>query len=147
MSGVGGSLTQEWQAGAQMFPSVKGIPFRRCPHVRSALAFSRQSAWSAVSYSLRRSQLVALAAACALALSTAVYSAHGLAVGGQEHVHCDLCVHFSGTAGSPPPPAVLAKPVLVVRVLPARPQVLLPVRSPLGMHLPRGPPHSAFAAI
>lgn len=73
-------------------------------------------------------------------MCAAVYSAHGFAERGHEHVHCDLCVHFSGTASSPLPPAVIGKPVLEVRVFPAPPRIFLPLRSPLGQHLPRGPP-------
>jgi hypothetical protein len=92
---------------------------------------------------LDRNRVVALVAACALALCAAVYSAHGFGERGHEHAHCDLCVHFSGTAGSPLPPTVVGKPVLEVRVSPAPPRIYLPLRSPLGEHLPRGPPQSA----
>ena len=85
-------------------------------------------------------RLLALVAACALIACAAVYSAHGLTERSHEHSHCDLCVHFSGSAGSPPHAKAVGKPVLVVRVAAARPQILLPTRSPVGNHLPRGPP-------
>ena len=92
---------------------------------------------------LRRNRLVAFVAACTLIVCAAVYSAHGIGDRGHEHAHCDLCVHFSGSAGSPAHATLIGKPVLVVRVAPARPGVLLPTRSPLGIHLPRGPPPPA----
>jgi hypothetical protein len=93
-----------------------------------------------LSLGLRRNRLLALVAACALIVCTAAYSAHGLADRLHEHSHCDLCVHFSGSAGSPAQPKVLAKPVLVARVAPSRREIVLPTRSPVGNHLPRGPP-------
>jgi hypothetical protein len=88
----------------------------------------------------RRNRLVALLAACALVVCGAVYAAHGLSDRGHEHEHCDLCVHFSGSAGSPAQAKVAGKPVLVVRAILARPQLLIPLRSPSRAHLPRGPP-------
>ena len=96
---------------------------------------------------LRRNRLIALVAACALIACAAVYSAHGFDDRGHEHSHCDLCVHFSGTAGAPVAAAVIGKPVLVIRTLPAPVALLLPTRSPLGAHLPRGPPQSSRTAI
>ncbi|HEY0767807.1 MAG TPA: hypothetical protein VGD47_07595 [Steroidobacteraceae bacterium] len=87
-----------------------------------------------------RKSLVAFAATCALMVCAAVYSAHGVADRTHEHSHCDLCVHFSGTAGSPAHAAAVGKPVLVVRVAPTRAEIILPTRSPLGVNLPRGPP-------
>jgi hypothetical protein len=96
---------------------------------------------------VRRQRLVALAATIALLVSTAVFAAHGLAERGHEHTHCDLCVHFSGTAGSASTAKVIGKPVLVVRALPVRPEVILPVRSPVGAHLPRGPPLPQLAPV
>ena len=88
----------------------------------------------------RRNRLVALVAACALIVCSAVYSAHGLNDRGHEHEHCDLCVHFSGSAGSPAQAKVVGRPSLVVRALLTLPSVLLPVPAPLRAHLPRGPP-------
>jgi hypothetical protein len=93
-----------------------------------------------LSIGLRRNRLIALAAICALIACTAVYSAHGLADRSHEHSHCDLCVHFSGSAGSPAQAKAVGKPLLVVRVAAPRPPIVLPTRSPLGNHLPRGPP-------
>jgi hypothetical protein len=89
---------------------------------------------------LRRNRLVAFAAACALIVCAAVYSAHGLGDRSHEHEHCDLCVHFSGSAGSPAQAKISGKPVLVVRVTTPRAPTLRPTRSPVGAHLPRGPP-------
>jgi hypothetical protein len=88
----------------------------------------------------RRNRLVALVAACALIICSAVYSAHGLNDRGHERVHCDLCVHFSGSAGSPAQAKVIGKPGLVVPALLTLPCLLLPVPAPLRAHLPRGPP-------
>lgn len=93
-----------------------------------------------MSTGLRRNRLLALLAACALIVCASAYSAHGLADQTHQHSHCDLCVHFSGSAGSPAQPKVLGKPVLVSRVTPSRREIVLPTRSPVGNHLPRGPP-------
>jgi len=93
-----------------------------------------------LSIGLRRNRRLALVAACMLIACSAVYSAHGLADRSHQHSHCDVCVHFSGCAGSPPLATAIGKPVLVVRVAPTRPEIILPTRSPLGHHLPRGPP-------
>ena len=92
------------------------------------------------SQSFRRNRLVAVLAACALIACSAVYASHGLSDRGHEHEHCDLCVHFSGSAGSPAQAKVAGKPVLVVRTIltPALP--LLPSRSPVGANFARGPP-------
>jgi hypothetical protein len=84
---------------------------------------------------------VALAATCALIVCSAVYSAHGLGDRAHEHEHCDLCVHFSGSAGSPAQAKVVGQPALVARALLALPSVLLlPVPTAFRAHLPRGPP-------
>ncbi|HEY2201998.1 MAG TPA: hypothetical protein VGH56_08920 [Solirubrobacteraceae bacterium] len=89
---------------------------------------------------LRRNRLVAFLAACTLIVCAAVYSAHGLGDRAHEHEHCDLCVHFGGSAASPAQATIIGKPLLVAR-LPALPaSVVLVARSPLGQHLPRGPP-------
>ena len=89
--------------------------------------------------SLRKSLLAAVAAV-ALISCAAAYSAHGLGDRTHEHSHCDLCLHFSGSAGSAAPPKLVGKPVLVERVAPPRRAIILPTRSPVGAHLPRGPP-------
>ena len=93
-----------------------------------------------LSTGLRRNRLAAVLAACALIACSAAYSAHGLGDRSHEHSHCDVCVHFSGCGGSPPHAAAISKPVLVVRVAPTRREIILPTRSPVGNHLPRGPP-------
>ena len=95
-----------------------------------------------MSTGLRRNRLAVLLAACALIALSAVYSAHGLGDRAHGHAHCDLCVHFSGTAGSPAHATVVGKPPLVVRTLVLPPHTVFATRSPLGEHLPRGPPLS-----
>ncbi len=92
---------------------------------------------------LARNRLIALIASCALIACAAMYSAHAIGDRTHGHSHCDLCVHFSGSAGSPAQAKVVGKPVLVVRVAPAHRSFHLIARSPLGAHLPRGPPSSA----
>jgi hypothetical protein len=92
---------------------------------------------------LARNRLVALIASCALIACAALYSAHAIGDRSHGHSHCDLCVHFSGSAGSPAQAKVVGKPVLVVRAEPAHATVHLVARSPLGAHLPRGPPSSS----
>ncbi|HYL71878.1 MAG TPA: hypothetical protein VEY89_11310 [Candidatus Dormibacteraeota bacterium] len=89
---------------------------------------------------LARHRLVALVAACALAVSAAVYAAHGLADRDHAHTHCDLCVHLSGTAGTPALLAVLGKPLLVLTAVRVPPGVRLVASSPRGPHSARGPP-------
>jgi hypothetical protein len=93
-----------------------------------------------LSTGFHRNRLPALVAACALIACSAVYSAHAIDDRSHEHSHCDLCVHFSGSAGSPAQAKAVGKPLLVVRVAASRPQIVLPTRSPVGNHLPRGPP-------
>ena len=88
----------------------------------------------------RRNQLVALFAAIALIVCTAVYSAHGLGDRAHEHEHCDLCVHLSGSAGSPAQVKVEGRPPFVARVPAAMRATLLSTRPPLGLSLARGPP-------
>jgi hypothetical protein len=90
-------------------------------------------------------QLVALAAACALIACTAVYSAHALGERAHEHGHCDLCVHFSGSAGTPSQAKLVGKPQLTVRAVSFPQQILLPRRSPVGENRPRGPPPKPIA--
>ena len=90
-----------------------------------------------------RNRWVAFLAACALIACSASYSAHAIGDRGHAHTHCDLCVHFSGSAGSPSSAKVVGKPVLAVRLAPERPAIVLIARSPVGAHLPRGPPASS----
>jgi hypothetical protein len=91
---------------------------------------------------LRRNRLVALIAAITLIVGLAAYSAHGYADRVHENGHCDLCVHFSGTAGSPAHATVVGKPVLVVRAPLERPGIVRSARRRVGTQLPRAPPAS-----
>jgi hypothetical protein len=92
---------------------------------------------------LTRHRLVALVAACALAVSAAVYAAHGLADRNHEHTHCDLCVHLSGTAGSPALLAVVVgMPLLAFTAVRVLAGVRLVASSPRGPHSSRGPPRN-----
>ena len=93
-----------------------------------------------MSIGFRRNRLLALVAAGMLIVCSAVYSAHALADRSHQYSHCDVCVHFGGCAGSPAHAAAIGKPLLVVRVAPTRREIILPTRSPVGHHLPRGPP-------
>jgi len=77
-----------------------------------------------LSIGFRRNRLLALVAAGMLIACSAVYSAHALADRSHQYSHCDVCVHFGGCAGSPA----------------TRREIILPTRSPVGHHLPRGPP-------
>ena len=92
--------------------------------------------------STRRNRLVAIIAALTLIVALSAFSAHGFGSGGHDNDHCDLCVHFSGTAGSPAQITVAGKPVLVVRAPIERPEIVRPARRRVGTQLPRGPPDS-----
>jgi hypothetical protein len=94
----------------------------------------------------RRNLLIALVAAIMLIGATGVYSAHGFGDRDHDNGHCDLCVHFSGTAGSPGHAVVVGKPVLVVRIPLTPPTLILSHRRESGAHLPRGPPSSSQTA-
>jgi len=89
---------------------------------------------------LRCNRWVALFAACALIACSAVYAAHGIGDRAHEHAHCDLCGHFSGSAGAPAQAKIAGKPVLVVRLIAPAAATVFVARSPVGAHLPRGPP-------
>jgi hypothetical protein len=93
-----------------------------------------------LSHALLRRRLIALVAAIALIAVSGLYAGHAYADHAHEKGHCDLCLHFGGTAGSPPNATVVAKPVLVVRAPPTGTEILLPFRRKSGNHLPRGPP-------
>jgi hypothetical protein len=88
----------------------------------------------------RRNRLVAFVAAIALIACAAVYSAHSIGDRVHELGHCDLCLHFSGTAGSPAQATAVGKPVLVVRVPVERPATILPAWRKSSNQLARGPP-------
>ncbi len=90
----------------------------------------------------RRNRLVAFIAALTLIVGLGAYSAHGLSERGHDNGHCDLCVHFSGTAGSPAHATVVGKPVFAVRVPLERPEIIRSARRKVGIHLPRAPPAS-----
>ena len=89
---------------------------------------------------LRRNRLVALIAALTLVVGLYAYSAHGFADRVHENGHCDLCVHFSGTAGSAAQAAPAGKPVLVALVPLERRAAPRCARRRVGTFLPRGPP-------
>jgi hypothetical protein len=88
----------------------------------------------------RRNRLVAFIAAFTLLVALGAYSAHGFGERGHDSGHCDLCVHFSGTAGSPAQATVVGKPVLAVRVPLERPEIIRSARRKVGTQLPRAPP-------
>jgi hypothetical protein len=89
---------------------------------------------------LLRIRLVAFIAAITLIVALGAYSAHGFSERGHENGHCDLCVHFSGTAGSAAHATVVGKPVLVVRAPLESPEVIRSARRRVGTQLPRAPP-------
>jgi hypothetical protein len=88
----------------------------------------------------RRNRLVALLAAVALIVALGAYSVHGFLDRVHDNGHCDLCVHFSGTAGSAAHASVVGKPVLVVRAPLERAGIIPSARRRVGTHLPRAPP-------
>ena len=63
-----------------------------------------------MSIAARRNRLVVLLTACALIACTAVFAAHEIGERAPAHAHCDLCSHFSGSAGSPAAAKVAGKP-------------------------------------
>jgi len=89
---------------------------------------------------LRRNRLVAIIAAVTLIVALGAYSAHGFLDRVHDNGHCDLCLHFSGTAGSPAQASVVGKPVLVVRAPVEHPSIILCARRRVGTQLPRAPP-------
>ena len=89
---------------------------------------------------LLRIRLVAFFAAITLIVALSAYGAHGYAERGHDDGHCELCVHFSGTAGSPAHVTIVGKPVLTVRVPLERPEIILSARRRVGTQLPRAPP-------
>jgi hypothetical protein len=92
---------------------------------------------------LFRIRLVAFVAALTLIVALGAYSAHGFGDRGHDNGHCDLCVHFSGTAGSPAQATVVGKPVLAARVPPEHPEIIRSARRRVGTQLPRAPPDSS----
>ncbi len=116
--------------------TIGRIPMGSCPTAISQL----NGALTNVSMRRRRNRLVAFIAAFLLIAGLGAYSAHGSADRTHDHGHCDLCAHFSGSAGSPPPAAVVGKPVLAIRVPLTRPEPIRAERRRVATHLPRGPP-------
>ena len=90
-----------------------------------------------------RNRLVAVVAAITLIVGLCAYSAHGFADRAHENGHCDLCVHFSGAAGSPAHAVVVGKPVLTVRAPVERREIIRAERRRIPTLLPRGPPDSS----
>ena len=95
---------------------------------------------------LLRIRLVAFFATITLIVALSAYGAHGYAERGHDDGHCELCVHFSGTAGSSAQVTVIGKPVLTVRVPLERPGIIRSARRRVGTQLPRAPPE-LFALI
>ncbi|HEY0342991.1 MAG TPA: hypothetical protein VGC34_19470 [Steroidobacteraceae bacterium] len=91
---------------------------------------------------LIRLRLVAFIAAFTLIVALGAFSAHGFAERAHDNGHCDLCVHFSGTAGSPSQATAVGKPVLAVRAPLERPEIIRSARRRVGTQLPRAPPGS-----
>jgi hypothetical protein len=93
-----------------------------------------------VSTRLRHNRLVALIAAFTLIIGLCAFSAHGFGDRVHENGHCDLCVHFGGTAGSPTHALPAGKPILAVRAPIERRMAVRCARRRVGTFLPRGPP-------
>ena len=115
---------------------------RRLPAGRSQATLIYPSTGSSLLLSTRllRIRLVAFLAAITLVVALSAYGAHGYTERGHDNGHCDLCLHFSGTAGSPAHVTVVGKPVLTVRVPLARPEIIFSARRRVGTQLPRAPP-------
>ena len=119
---------------------------RELPAGRSQATLIRPLTGSSPPLSTRllRIRLVAFIAAITLIVALGAYSAHGFGERGHDNGHCDLCVHFSGTAGSSAHATVVGKPVLVVRAPIERPEVIRSARRRVGTQLPRAPPADSF---
>jgi hypothetical protein len=92
----------------------------------------------------RHNRLVALIALLALLFASSAYVVHGLEhdkpLSTHNAAHCDLCLHFSGTAGAPSHPVVNGRPP-VAAVAPATPEILRFESYEHPTHrLPRAPP-------
>jgi hypothetical protein len=92
----------------------------------------------------RHNRLVVLLALLALLFASSAYVVHGFQhdkpLSSHNSNQCDLCLHFSGTAGAPDHPVVAGRPPLAA-VAPA-PQEILRFESyehPTN-RLPRAPP-------
>jgi hypothetical protein len=62
----------------------------------------------------RHNRLLAALALLALLFATSAYAVHGfkheLPLSQHSTAHCDLCLHFSGTAGTPDYAGIVGKP-------------------------------------
>jgi len=92
----------------------------------------------------RYNRVVALFALLALLFASSAYVVHGLQhdkpLSTHNAVHCDLCLHFSGTAGAPDHPVVDGRPPLAA-VAPAPQEILRYESYEHPTHrLPRAPP-------
>jgi len=93
-----------------------------------------------ISQTLRRNRLIALIAAVAMVVVISGYGAHALSAHPGHADHCDWSMHFTGVAGSAPPPVALVKPVLAGWVLPTVAAAAPRGARRLRAHPPRGPP-------
>lgn len=109
---------------------------------QATLRYLSVSKASPLSLRFRRNRLVAFIAAITLIVGLCAFSAHGFGDRVHDNGHCDECVHFSGTAGSPSHATVVGKPVLVVRAPIERPEIIRCARRRVGTQLPRAPPAS-----
>lgn len=91
---------------------------------------------------LRFKRLLSLLAAATFLFAALAFSAHGYNGQGLAHnsAHCDLCLQFNGTAGTPAVAAVAGKPVLSLRqaIVPFQP--VFSFERNVDSRLPRGPP-------
>lgn len=109
-------------------------------NTQATLAVPSPNGAFVLSMRLRRNRLVAFIAAITLIVGLGAYSAHGFLDRMHDNGHCDLCVHFGGTAGSPAHVSVVGKPVLVVRAPLERAGIIRSARRRVGTQLPRAPP-------
>jgi hypothetical protein len=92
----------------------------------------------------RHNRLVALLALVALLFASMAYVVHGFSPEKPLSQHstsqCDLCLHFSGTAGTPDHATFVGKPPVAA----SAPTSVVPVRFSSHVHptnrLPRAPP-------
>ena len=93
---------------------------------------------------LRHNRAVALFALLALLFAGTAYVVHGLEhekpLSEHAYTHCDLCLHFSGTAGAPEHPAIVGHPPapVVASAATEKPQFTSHVHPT--NRLPRAPP-------
>jgi len=92
--------------------------------------------------SVRSNRRIAFFAVAALLFASTAYLAHGYGDAAQPHksAQCELCLHFSGTAGAPTAAAVMGKPVLAMRQPVVRARPVFPFQRNVDSRLPRGPP-------